>query len=83
MDYSRVVKPSWSGLNLLRVECINIKCCGECEKMEKIQYMFEEMKLDMLGLNETKRGKGWIWVNKRIEIGYRGRVSRRRRWQCY
>ena len=38
----------------LRIVCLNVRGCNEVEKGDEIGSMFEECKLDILGLNETK-----------------------------
>ena len=44
---------------VLRIGCLNVRGCNEVEKRAEIGSMFEEFKLDILGLSETKmRGGG-------------------------
>ena len=44
---------------MLRMGCLNVRGCGEVEKRDEIGCTFEERKLDVLSLSETKlRGSG-------------------------
>ena len=47
------VRPG-SDSGVLRIGCLNVRGCNEVEKGDEIGSMFEECKLDILGLNETK-----------------------------
>ena len=52
-----VLPGSESGV--LRIGCLNVRGYNEVEKRALIGSMFEEYKLDILGLSETKlRGEG-------------------------
>ena len=39
---------------VLRIDCLNVRCCNEVEKRDEIGSMFEDCKLDILGLSEIK-----------------------------
>ena len=47
------VRPG-SESGVLIIGCLNVRGCNEVEKRDEIGSMFEECKLDILGLSETK-----------------------------
>ena len=48
-----LVRPG-SESGMLRISCLNVRGCNEVEKRHEIGSMFEECKLDILGLSETE-----------------------------
>ena len=36
------------------MECLNVRGCSDVVKRDEIGHMFEEYRLDILGLNESK-----------------------------